>query len=114
VETSGIGKRLREVRGGITQAEFADRLGVTKLTITRYEGDKTIPDGKFLLRLEELFGADPAWILLGRKDGAASIEPRTLPEEAALLADYKAASSRSKEVIRSVASVIASLEKGKG
>lgn len=112
METSSIGQRLRELRGGMTQAEFAERLGVAKITITRYEGDTTIPDGNFLLKLEELFKTDPAWVLLGRKEGTT--EPRALSDEATLLADYKAVSSHSKEVIRSVASAIASLEKGKG
>jgi transcriptional regulator with XRE-family HTH domain len=109
-----IGFRLREVRMGVamTQAEFAAKMQVSTTTVTRYEGDNTIPDGNFLLRLEELFKVDPAWVLLGRKEG--TIEPHALPDEATLLSDYKAVSGHGKEVIRSVASVIANLEKGKG
>ena len=114
METNSIGQRLREVRGRMTQTEFADRLGVTKLTITRYEGDKTVPDGKFLLRLEELFQADPAWVLLGRVSGAEIKSRTTSSEESTLLSDYTSVSNQSKDAIRTIVSVIANLEKGKG
>ncbi len=108
-ETS-IGQRLREVRGTLTQAEFAERMGVAKITITRYEGDASVPDGNFLLKLENLFQVDPAWMLLGR---ALSNDSHINSEEAALLTDYKSISPSNKEIVRAMISVIANLEKRK-
>lgn len=55
----------------MTQAAFADWLDVSKTTITRYEADGSIPDGVFLLKLQQYCGADPSWVLLGRDEATA-------------------------------------------
>jgi transcriptional regulator with XRE-family HTH domain len=62
-----IGQRLREVRGGMTQAEFASQLGVVSKTISRYESNETVPDGAFLLKLKDMFDISPDWLLLGKQ-----------------------------------------------
>jgi transcriptional regulator with XRE-family HTH domain len=110
-----IGQRLREVRIGVamTQAEFAAKMQVSTTTVTRYEGDNTIPDGNFLLKLEELFRADPAWILLGRTSSDENRSRMASSDESTLLSDYTSVSDQSKNAIRSIVSVIANLEKGK-
>ena len=55
-------KELR-LKNGMTQQEVADKLGVTKATISKYE--KGLRSINHIQELSELFGVDPAYILLG-------------------------------------------------
>lgn len=64
-----IGQRLREVRGEISQIEFARRTGVTQTTITNYETGKRVPDVAFLVVIMKLFGTDPTWLISGQRSG---------------------------------------------
>ncbi|MBO4471188.1 MAG: helix-turn-helix transcriptional regulator [Clostridia bacterium] len=52
-----LGKRLKEYRSqsGMTQDELAERLYVTRQTISNWENDKSYPDIHSLLMLGELF-----------------------------------------------------------
>ncbi|MBQ8320156.1 MAG: helix-turn-helix domain-containing protein [Clostridia bacterium] len=45
-------------RLGITQEELAERLYVSRQTVSRWETDSTFPDVEMLIRLCELFGCD--------------------------------------------------------
>lgn len=88
-----IGKRLREARlkKGITQAEVAKRLGVTRSVIARYEKEINDPPSENISRLAEILGVSADW-LLGRTDdpsppvawmGREDNDPlKDLPEEA--------------------------------
>lgn len=58
-------------RAHLTQAAFADRLGVSALSVVRYEAGSRTPDGAFLENLSVLFGVNADWIVTG----AGSIEP---------------------------------------
>jgi len=82
--SDSIGARLRQVRADMKVGEFADRLGVNRKTVTRWEADDTIPDGQSLLLLLELFGVDPRWLLTGQGS-----PPGLTPEELALLDNYR-------------------------
>jgi transcriptional regulator with XRE-family HTH domain len=62
-----IGQRIREVRGRLTQAEFATRLGVDRKTVTRWEAGERMPDGASLLALLSEFDADIQEILTGER-----------------------------------------------
>jgi transcriptional regulator with XRE-family HTH domain len=62
-----IGQRLREVRGGESQTEFADRLGVNYRTLANYESGKRVPDVEFMHKLMEHRNVDPAWLISGRR-----------------------------------------------
>lgn len=52
-----IGERLAEVRkdNGWTQAELAERLAVSKYTISSYETEKTEPDDETKIKIARLF-----------------------------------------------------------
>lgn len=79
------GQRILELRGGLTQAEFAARLGVDRKTVVGWEAGKRLPDGTSLLKLMTEFGADVNYILMGRSgDG-----PRLSAEENVLLSYYR-------------------------
>lgn len=50
---------------GLSQSELADRLGVSRLTVTRWETGAVLPPTDSLLALSDLFGCSIDY-LLGR------------------------------------------------
>lgn len=64
------GSRIRDLRGVISQAEFAERLGVDRKTVVRWEAGERLPDGKSLLALMQVFGASASHLLMGSEGGA--------------------------------------------
>lgn len=88
VET-GIGTRLREARGQMTQSEFSARLGVHRKTVERWESGDRIPDGESLLSLKREFGIDPGWLLTGIGDRPTT--DTLSPDERELLALFRSA-----------------------
>ena len=62
-----IGKNIRDLRqqGHLTQDELAERLFVTRQTISNYENGRTRPDVEQILRLAEIFGTDANAVLYG-------------------------------------------------
>ena len=82
-----IGDRIRQIRGGLGVGEFAERRGVNRKTVARWESNEALPDGASLLTLHSCFGADPGWILTG---GGAQPSPAELaPDERILLDNYR-------------------------
>jgi transcriptional regulator with XRE-family HTH domain len=106
--STGIGLRLREVRGSMSQAEFAEQLGVAPPSISNYETGKRIPDAEFISKLIERFSIDPTWILLGKIQGSSELRD----DEAEVLSAYR--NSQYKHVIRAMIDGVTNLEKGKG
>lgn len=62
----GVGKRIREVRADATQAHFADRIGVDRKTIVRWEDGSLIPNAPSLLYISQSYGLDINWLLTGK------------------------------------------------
>jgi transcriptional regulator with XRE-family HTH domain len=60
-----IGQRVRELRGDASQANFAERLGVDRKTVGRWEAGPLMIGATSLIRLREAFGADINWVLTG-------------------------------------------------
>lgn len=60
-----MAQRLRAIRGTLTQAEFAHKLGIHKNTLGRYERGESEPDTKIARQLCTLFGVQPHWLLFG-------------------------------------------------
>lgn len=58
-------KRLRAARG-MTQAEVAQRLGVTRQAVSSYESGRTMPDLETLKRLADILGCDLDALLYGQ------------------------------------------------
>jgi transcriptional regulator with XRE-family HTH domain len=104
-----FGQRLREVRGGMTQAEFAKVMEITTPTVIRYESGERLPSVDFLHRLITTFGVAATWILQGGEDRQLSLPVTS--EEAILLGSYRNSGKR-KDVIREVADMASQLEKG--
>lgn len=60
-----MAQRLRAIRGTLTQAEFAHKLGIHKNTLGRYERGESEPDTQIARQLCTLFGVQPHWLLFG-------------------------------------------------
>ena len=67
-----IGSRLKELRGGLSQAEMAARLGTRQSTYSAWERGGREPDIKTVLSVDALFNVTADWLL-----GAPS--PRPFP-----------------------------------
>jgi transcriptional regulator with XRE-family HTH domain len=62
---SKVGRRLRELRGGLKQTEFAGRLGLKQGQYSRYEtGERLAPDS-VLQRVAGLTGLTPEEVVWG-------------------------------------------------
>ncbi len=67
-----VGERIRAVRGGQTQVQFAQALGVKKQNyISRYERGR-IPSPALLVRIAEMGRVSVDWLLTGKKGGAGA------------------------------------------
>lgn len=102
------GQRITKLRGKLTQAGFAKRLGVSRSSVEGWEAGKRLPDGSSLLRMREAFGADINVILTGQTGGVA---PQNRPDEDQLLEHYRAAHSDARERIRQIAATAANSPK---
>lgn len=60
-----IGKYIGECRRrlGLTQEQLAERAGVSKSSVSKWEGGRTVPDVEVLLKLSKLFGVTVNQIL---------------------------------------------------
>jgi transcriptional regulator with XRE-family HTH domain len=64
-ELTSLGKRIKYLRGDLTQSEFADILRIKQAMISRYEADKETPSPKVLLRIGLFSGKSIEWLLTG-------------------------------------------------
>ena len=63
---SGLGQRIKEVRGSTHQGDFGAQFGVNVNTIGRYESEASSPKADFLLALCRHYNISPTWLLLGQ------------------------------------------------
>lgn len=71
-----FGDRIKILRGGETQAEFASRIGISQRALGNYERNERTPDVDFAALVCSKTGASAAWLLLGEEDSAASQNPQ--------------------------------------
>ncbi len=60
-----IGRRVRQVRGGLTCQAFGARLGVSAGFVSEIEHGRKKPSAEMLFALENQFGVDANWLLRG-------------------------------------------------
>jgi DNA-binding XRE family transcriptional regulator len=60
-----IGDRLRFLRGKEKLPDFAERFGVSKSTLGRYEKGTSVPDAEFLTHICQQLDVCPQWLLMG-------------------------------------------------
>ncbi len=66
VDLRGIGGRIRELRAGTTQEEFASVLGISQAQLSKYELGQSAPPLGVLIRVAEKYYKSTDWILTGR------------------------------------------------
>ena len=67
VDWRAVGRRLRELRGfDLTQAEIAERIGVSQSYLSSAERGKREIGAEILLRIAHEFGKSVEWILTGK------------------------------------------------
>ena len=64
-----IGQRILELRkqNGMSQEQLAEKLQVTRQTISKWESDKSIPDVTILITLSEIFGVSLDFLIAGKE-----------------------------------------------
>jgi len=59
-------ERIKIIRGFLKQEEFASKLGVSKVTVGRWERGERVPDAQDLYKITVVFPEfNPTWILTG-------------------------------------------------
>lgn len=60
-----LGERIRRVRleRGLYQAQLAKRAGVDEMTIVNWEKDRTVPQGRRLVRLAGALRVEPVELI---------------------------------------------------
>lgn len=99
-----VGERVRQVRGEMTQAAFAELLGIDRKTVVRYESGERLPDAEFLIKLNVLYKVQPLWLLTGLGSDVAG--EKLTPREARLLAAYRAADDQGKAALEAMAAAL--------
>jgi transcriptional regulator with XRE-family HTH domain len=82
-----IGARIKQVRGKMTQKEFADLLGIGRTTLINYEKDERMPDADFFIRMHTILHVESSWLLIG--EGKKDTGEQMTADEAALLFSYR-------------------------
>ena len=75
-----LGEKIAQLRrkNGWSQEELADKMGVSRQAVSKWESNQTTPDLERILRLSSLFGVTIDYLL---KDGAAPEIPQAEAEE---------------------------------
>ena len=71
-----IGEKLYELRKGrnLTQDEVAEKLNVTRQTISKWETNQSVPDFDKIVPLCELYGISPNELLIGEKQKQETVD----------------------------------------
>ena len=64
-DTKAMGQRIRGIRGKISQREFAGKIGVTQVEVSRYERGMRTPPVEILLKLSTLGNVSVDFLLRG-------------------------------------------------
>lgn len=93
-----IGQRIAEKRreAGLSQEALGESLGVTRQSISKWEGDGSLPEIDKLIAMSRLFGVSVGW-LLGEEDGeqpAAELGEEQIQLVGEIVSRYLAARER--------------------
>ena len=66
--SSGIAQRIRFLRGALSQATFAHRLGISQTDVSRYESSNRTPPMTLLTAIATEFHVSLDWLVFGERD----------------------------------------------
>jgi transcriptional regulator with XRE-family HTH domain len=67
VDWATVGRRIREIRGfNMTQAQFAERIGISQNYLSTMERGKVEIGAEILLRISREFTKSIEWLLTGK------------------------------------------------
>lgn len=109
-------KKLRKEKG-LTQQELADKIGVTKLTILRWEKGDRVPKSDKAQQLADYFGVSVGYLLgfeLGQSGGFETLleEVKEIRQYACVVAGFNQVFIPESEVVSVIEKYIKSLQKG--
>jgi transcriptional regulator with XRE-family HTH domain len=64
-DIEAIGKRIKEIRGDLSQEEFARSLGASKTSIGNYESARQAPGLFFIMSICDNYNVEPRWLIKG-------------------------------------------------
>ena len=80
-----VAVRIRELRGAMTQKEFADMLGVSPQAVSEWENANKMPRINIIEKLSERYGVTKSFILgedkvsIDNASGLKTLSPKTIP-----------------------------------
>ncbi len=88
-QPESTGARLARLRRAqnITQEELAERLGISRQAVSKWESDLAYPETDKLLTLARLYGCTVDYLLTGKEPAAPSPEPQPEPRTASRQTD---------------------------
>lgn len=80
ITTEGIARRVRDIRkrAGLTQTEFAQRIGCHKNQVSNVESGKYIPSDRFLTSIAREFKVGMDWLRTGQADERDPVDDRLI------------------------------------
>lgn len=102
-KNESIGDRIRQVRGEVTQRDFAGLLDIGLKTLSRYENNERQPDADLLIKMNVLYGVQPLWLLTGKGPEA---DNGLTPKEAFILSNYRMLSQQKKRALEQMLSAL--------
>lgn len=81
METTG--ERIKKCRRvlGLSQADFANKIGISRITLARYESGERQPDAGVLLQISRIFKISIDWLLTGQGEMFIKQEERNEAQE---------------------------------
>jgi transcriptional regulator with XRE-family HTH domain len=83
-----IGERIKELRDNEAQGKFADRLGVSRNTVMRYENGDRQPDAIFITTLCKAYNVNANWLLTGEGQKHQGTESLAYPVTTLTLGEH--------------------------
>lgn len=74
-----VGERLKELRGGQTQADFAQRLGLSQAQYNRYETGKRLAPDRIIEAVAQRCGLTPQEVVWGPRPAPAPASATPTP-----------------------------------
>ena len=76
---SGIGERMRELRGASSQREMAEAIGIKWNAWARYEAGGAIPGGEIITRICRVHACSADWLLGLKESGSDAVNVSNSP-----------------------------------